>query len=136
MLTDYYSKIESTYCRKINIKYDYDKCCGPCNKKINNTNIVLNTWGDTVLNIYGYMCNTCQNNRFNKMNDLINSNSKKEIDNINKDLLIEDNIIWKNILENYDNNDIEFDFILYNIEEELLIYSDIINYNTEIKFLK
>ena len=45
MLTDYYTKIESTYCRKINIKYDYDKYCGLCYKKINNTNNVLNTMG-------------------------------------------------------------------------------------------
>ena len=29
------------------------------------------------------MCNNSQNNRFNKMNDLINSNSKREIDIIN-----------------------------------------------------
>ena len=101
MLKDYYSKIETTYCRKINIKYDFNKCCGPCNKYINNSNNVLNTWGDTVLNIYGYMCDTCQYNRYNKMNNLINSNSKKEIDDINKDLLIDDNIIWKNVLESY-----------------------------------
>jgi hypothetical protein len=139
MLENFFSNIEYTYCRKINIKYNFNRCCGVCNKELKKETHILNTWGDKILNVYGYMCYNCEKNRLNIMNKLISEINMNKLNEINIKLLEEDNIIWKNALENFNNivnNDTEFDFVLYNINEELDLFKELKYYNDEIKYLK
>jgi len=139
MLEKVFSNTEKIYCRKINVKYNSNRCCGPCNKELKKETYIFNTWGDKILNVYGYMCDNCEKKRFNTINKLISELNINKLKEINRELLEEDNIIWKNTLENFNNivnNDIEFDFVSYNIKEEIDFYKEFKYYNDEIKFLK